>query len=288
MNRHDISSPDGLNIACYESGNPAGPEIVFIHGFNQCAMAWEKQFASAELAGEFRLIAYDIRGHGVSGRPADLSRYVQDALFAADLHAVCEAFGLRRPVLVGWSYAGRIVEDYLRTYGTSRIAGINYVCARTNNDPSFNGPGTFELAAMTGSDLADNIRATRAFVRACFERQPSAGEFETILAYNMLMPAEIRRAHLGRPPSDGAIMLSIDVPVLVTQGSEDQLVLKGLGELTAAMIPGARLSIYEGVGHAPFAEDALRFNRELADFVRMAQQHREPRGAGAATQTDRS
>ena len=37
------------------------------------------------------------------------------------------ALELKRPVLVGWSYAGRIVEDYLEHYGTARIAGINYV-----------------------------------------------------------------------------------------------------------------------------------------------------------------
>jgi non-heme chloroperoxidase len=61
------------------------------------------------------------------------------------------------------------------------------------------------------------------------------------------------------------------VPVLVTQGSEDKLVLRGLGELTAAVVPGARLSMYDGIGHAPFAEDAPRFNRELAEFVRAAQ-----------------
>ena len=36
------------------------------------------------------------------------------------------------------------------------------------------------------------------------------------------------------------------------------------------MIPGAKLSIYEGIGHAPFYEDAARFNAELAAFVREA------------------
>ena len=67
---------------------------------------------------------------------------------------------------------------------------------------------------------------------------------------------------------------AIDVPVLVTQGGEDILVLRGLGEWTAAQIPGARLSIYEGIGHSPFAEDTARFNRELAAFVSAAQVNR--------------
>ncbi len=71
----------------------------------------------------------------------DVSRYADDRLFADDVHSVMEAFNLRRPVLVGWSYAGRIVSDYVEAYGTSRIAGINYVCARTNNDPALQWTG---------------------------------------------------------------------------------------------------------------------------------------------------
>ena len=267
----DVRSRDGLVLASYEYGNPIGPEILFIHGFSQCSLAWNNQFSSPALATDFRLIALDIRGHGASEKPMDPTRYADDRLFADDVHSVMEAFNLRRPVLVGWSYAGRIVSDYLEAYGTDCIAGINYVCARTNNNPAYNGPGTEFLGDMSGNDLEANIKATRAFVRACYEKQPSPEEFETVFDYNMLVPASIRGAHLGRPASDGSILAKLDVPVLVTQGSEDKLVLRGLGELTAAIVPGARLSMYSGIGHAPFAEDAARFNRELAEFVRAAQ-----------------
>jgi pimeloyl-ACP methyl ester carboxylesterase len=268
MISRDIRSSDGLILAGYESGNQLGPEILFIHGFSQCSLAWEKQFSSKALANEFRLIAFDIRGHGASEKPTDPSCYADDLLFADDVHCVMEAFNLRRPVLVGWSYAGRIVGDYVTARGTKRIAGINYVCARTKSDAAYNGPGTGQLRDMTSNDLAINIRATWSFLRACYEKQPSPEDFETALAYNMLVPPGIRSAHLGRTASDGSILKKLDVPVLVTQGSEDKLVLKGLGEFTAAVVPGARLSMYEGIGHAPFAEDAGRFNRELAEFVR--------------------
>lgn len=271
MIARDILSSDGLVLAGYECGNPKGPEILFIHGFSQCSLAWKNQFFSRELACDFRLIAFDIRGHGASEKPADLTRYANDAQFAGDVHCIMEAFKLRRPVLVGWSYAGRIVSDYVMNYGTGSIAGINYVGARTKTVAAYNGPGTKLLRGMTSNDLAANIAATRAFVRACYERQPSAEEFETVLAYNMLVPPDIRGAHLGRPASDGRILSKLDVPVLVTQGSEDKLVLKASGEFTAAVVPGARLSMYETIGHSPFAEDAPRFNRELAGFVRSIQ-----------------
>lgn len=271
MISRDIRSRDGLVLAGYENGNRHGPEILFIHGFSQCSLCWNNQFSSPVLSNDFRLIAFDVRGHGASEKPVDPRRYADDKLFADDVHSVMEAFNLRRPVLVGWSYAGRIVGDYLEAYGTRRIAGINYVCARTNNDAAYNGPGTKFLGDMSGSDLEANVRATRAFVRACYEKQPRPEEFEAVFDYNMLVPPGIRGAHLSRPASDGGILAKLDVPVLVTQGSEDKLVLRGLGELTAAVVPGARFSLYEGIGHAPFAEDAARFNRELAEFVRAAQ-----------------
>ena len=69
-------------------------------------------------------------------------------------------------------------------------------------------------------------------------------------------------------------MRSIDVPVLVTQGVEDKLVLKGLAEVTFASIAGAQLSLYEGIGYSPFSEDVQRFNVELAAFVHSNKTHK--------------
>jgi len=56
----------------------------------------------------------------------------------------------------------------------------------------------------------------------------------------------------------------------VTHGSEDRNSKLGAGQYTVATIPAAKLSIYEGISHAPFYEDAPRFNGELAAFVRAA------------------
>jgi pimeloyl-ACP methyl ester carboxylesterase len=271
VQQRDVTSSDGLKLAAYEAGKADGPEILFIHGFSQCALCWAGQFDDPVLRQNFRLTAFDLRGHGASDKPIAAERYAEDRQFADDVKAVMDALGLRRPVLVGWSYAGRIVGDYLEAYGTARLAGINYVCARTNNQPEFVGPGNRHLTDMIGSDPAAEIAATRAFVRACFAKEPPRALLDQAIAYNMLVPAPVRRAHLTRPPSDGAVLRTVDVPVLVSQGSDDLLVSRGLGELTAKLVPGARLSIYDGIGHTPFVEDAERFNRELAAFVTGAQ-----------------
>jgi pimeloyl-ACP methyl ester carboxylesterase len=270
VQQRQVVSADGLKLAAYDVGNADGAEILFIHGFSQCSQCWERQFGDPQLNRRFRLTAFDIRGHGASEKPSDPRRYAEDRQFAEDVNSVMDALGLKRPVLVGWSYAGRIVEDYLEAYGTARLAGINFVCARTNNQSEFVGPGNDHLVGMTGADPSANLEATRQFVRACFAKEQPPSTIEQAVAYNMLVPADIRAAHLSRPPSDGAVLPKIDVPVLVTQGNQDLLVSKGLGELTAALIPGAKLSMYQGVGHTPFVEDTARFNRELAEFVTQA------------------
>lgn len=267
-----VKTPDGLAIAAHEWGDPAGPEIVFIHGFAQCHLSWQRQVTDPQLADNFRMIAYDLRGHGGSDKPIEKEHYLDDRLWADELAAVIEAAGLKRPVLVGWSYAGRVVSDYLNAYGSAKISGINYVAAATRSDPASFGPGGAAMSGMRSDDLATRIASTRAFLRACFERQPSAEEFETMLAFNMLMAPHARVAMMARGANPGGALARLRIPVLVTHGSKDQIVLPAMSEFTAAAVKGAKLSLYDGIGHAPFLEDAPRFNRELAAFVREANQ----------------
>jgi hypothetical protein len=66
------------------------------------------------------------------------------------------------------------------------------------------------------------------------------------------------------------ILVALNLPVLVTQGSADRLILPAAARYTAQKIPGAKLSMYDSIGHAPFWEDAARFNAELAAVVRAA------------------
>ena len=270
MKAFTVKSSDGLTIAAQEWGNPAGPEILLIHGFNQCHLSWVRQVNDPALADEFRIVAFDLRGHGQSDKPLDPDAYAHDQRWADDVKGVIEAAGLKKPVLVGWSYGGRVITDYVRTYGTGKVAGINFVAAVTKTDPALHGTGGRFHAGMTSSNLLENIEATRGFAHACFERQPTAEEFETILAYNLLMPITMRRAVRNRTPNPGDLLAKLDVPVLVTHGDRDVLVLLAMGQMTAANVKGAKLSVYEGVGHSPFWEDAPRFNRELAAFVRVA------------------
>lgn len=266
-----VKSPDGMTIAAYEGGNPAGPAILFIHGLMQCHLAWRRQFGDPALAGAFRMIAIDLRGHGASDKPLGKEHYRADQLWADDIAAVMAQTNLRRPVLVGWSFAGRVVSNYLRAHGQTNVGGINYVGANTKSDSALLGPAIKLVPGALADDLASCIEGTRAFLRACFERQPSADEFAFMLAYNMVVPVQVRAAAVDRESNRGDMLARLTCPVLVSHGSKDPFMLPAMAQFTAAQVKGARLSMYDDIGHSPFYEDAPRFNRELAEFVRAAQ-----------------
>ena len=83
----------------------------------------------------------------------------------------------------------------------------------------------------------------------------------------MVVPAEIRGALIAREIDGSRVLSSLSVPVLVTHGREDAIVLPSMAEHVLEHCPSAVASWYEGVGHMPFIEDAERFNLELAPFV---------------------
>src|SRR5690625_3773293 len=63
-----VTAPDGVELAVQVKGNPKGHTIIFIHGLLGSHLDWEPQLSSAELQ-QYRLVTYDLRGHGLSGKP---------------------------------------------------------------------------------------------------------------------------------------------------------------------------------------------------------------------------
>jgi non-heme chloroperoxidase len=258
-----VRTPDGVTIAAQEWGSPSGPEILFIHGFSQASLSWQRQIES-DLAKEFRMVTYDLRGHGNSDKPFEPEKYKESKPWADEVQAVMDVAKLKRPVVVGWSFGGYVINSYLKVHGAARLAGLNYVGAVTKSDPSFFGDGLKVLPLMSSDDLATNIAATRILLHNCFEKQPSADDFETMLAFNMMVPPQVRTNIGGRTLLNmDETLKALKLPVLVTQGAADRLILVAAAKYTAATIPGAKLSVYDGVGHAPFWEDTARFNAEL-------------------------
>jgi non-heme chloroperoxidase len=269
---HTVEGGGGLRLHVREWGTADGPPILFIHGWSQNHLCRAKQYESS-LADEFRLVAYDLRVHGMSEAPLEPQHYTDDELWADDLAAIIEQLGLERPVLVGWSYGAFVICDYMRAHGQDRIEAINFVegVVKMGEEAfgTFIGPGFLEhFADATADDLPTNIRAMRSFVCACATKPLSAEEFETALSWNIVVPARIRANLAAREIDDDDVLQGLEVPLLVTQGRVDAVVLPAMAEHILAICPTAEASWYDGIGHLPHLQEPERFNRELAEFTR--------------------
>jgi non-heme chloroperoxidase len=272
MKVHTVEGGGGLRLHVREWGKPDGPPILFIHGWSQNHLCWAKQYESA-LAGEFRLVAYDLRGHGMSEAPLEPEHYGDDRLWADDVAAIIDRLELDRPVLVGWSYGSVVICDYVRLHGQDRIVAINFVEGAVKlGESAFGtlvGPGFLDhFVDATADDLPTNIRAMRSFVRTCLAKPLPNDELETAVCWNVVVPAAVRANLAARKIDCDDVLRSLRVPLLVTHGRADSVVLPAMAEHVLATCPTAEASWYESVGHVPHLEEPERFNHELAKLTR--------------------
>jgi non-heme chloroperoxidase len=274
MNIHAVAGAGGVNLHVREYGRRTGIPILLIHGWSQSHLCWRRQYEGS-LRDEFRLVAFDLRGHGMSEAPLQAAQYADGDTWADDLAAIIDRLALDRPILVGWSYGGFVIGDFVRQHGEKNIAGINLVGAIVGlgpKDAPLIGPGFLENApGMCEADLPTRIAAVRRFVHSLFAKPIPADDLETALAFNMIVDPKVRALLMQRELDYAAALESIRAPVLITQGRSDLMVHPAMADRIRGHCKGAEISWYDDIGHAPFLEDPDRFNRELAIFAKKAQ-----------------
>jgi non-heme chloroperoxidase len=107
LRRRTVTTHDGVALNVVEAGDPAAPPLLFVHGFAGSSALWGRQLADPGLTDRFRVVAFDLRGHGESQTdlaPEQISAEDMDghaAIWSRDVDAVREVS--RRPS----SWAGR-------------------------------------------------------------------------------------------------------------------------------------------------------------------------------------
>ncbi|MGA1805303.1 alpha/beta fold hydrolase [Rhizobium sp. HT1-10] len=219
-----VSAPDGTGLATHEFGNPDGPEILFVHGFCQSHLSFRRQYMS-ELAERFRIVSFDLRGHGASDKPCEIECYRSDSIWAQDVASVIAAKALRNPVLVGWSMGGRVLREYVLANPKAPIAGINFVSSQVIQDARCRGPAAPKVFPETYS-LEAEIEWAITFLENCYGKAPAERDFRIELAYNMRIPDPIRRAIAGwlSDPAKAIDRLrTIGIPIMLSHGRKDQV-----------------------------------------------------------------
>jgi non-heme chloroperoxidase len=266
---HTVKGAGGVELCVAEAGNPQGPAVLFVHGFCQSHRAWQRQLQSS-LGLDFRLVALDLRGHGRSEKPED--GYIDGHLWAQDLHAVITTLRLERPVLVGWSYGGVAVIDYLRHFSQANVAGVHFVGAlsRLGKPEAFAdlGPDFLQLIpGLLSPEPDEGQSALESFASLLFHAPQAPAIQNEVRAYNQQVPHQVRLGVSQRVEDGEDVLAALKLPVLVAHGLEDRVVLPESSRHIASLVKHAELSRYPDVGHSPFWEDTARFNQELARFV---------------------
>ena len=268
MKHRRITGGGGVQLHLVETGNPSGRPILFIHGFSQCSLAWSRQLSS-ELADSHRLVAMDMRGHGLSDRPRDA--YDDSRLWADDVDAAIQTLGLDQPILSGWSYGSLVFLDYIRHYGEDGIGGVHFVggITKLGSDEAMSVLTPEFLNLVPGffaTDVEESVRSLESLLRLCFVQEPSAEDLYLMLGYNVSVPPYVRQALLSRSFDNDDLLAAIRKPVLITHGADDAVVKAAVVDQHKASIAHAETHVMANAGHAPFWDDAAGFNRRLLAF----------------------
>ena len=268
MKSHMITGGKGVQLHLVETGNSSGRPILFIHGFSQCSLAWTRQLNS-ELADNFRLVAMDMRGHGLSEKPCD--GYADSRLWADDVRAAIETLDLDHPILCGWSYGPLVILDYLRHYGEDNIRGLNFVggVTKLGSDEAASVLTADFLNLIPGffsSDVEDSVRSLGSLLSLCFANELSSEDRYRMLGCSVSVPPYVRRGLFSRAFDNDDLLQKLRKPVLITHGTADAVVKTTVIDQQMARIVPAQVRMM-ATGHACFWDDAAGYNRYLREFA---------------------
>ena len=273
-----VTSTDDVSLYYkdWSRGEQGSGPVVFIHGWPLNADMWEYQMTSLVRQG-VRCVAYDRRGFGRSGQPAD--GYDYDT-FADDLKALLDGLDLRDATLVGFSMGGGEIARYLSRHGAARIRRVALVSSvvpfllKTSDHPQGVERGIFDgMVAGLEEDRPHFLaQFARMFYGVGLLSRPVSAEILDWSSSMAMQASPLATVDCVRAFSETDFrgdLASFGVPTLVIHGDADQTVPPGIsGRAAAAAIVGARYIEYAGAPHATFLVERVRLTRDLLEFVR--------------------
>ncbi|GJG86931.1 arylesterase [Gemmatimonadetes bacterium T265] len=261
----------------FEDSGGSGQAVVLIHGWPLSLRSWESQ-ANALTAAGYRVVAYDRRGFGESGKAT--GGYDYDT-FASDLNDLLTELNLSNAVLVGFSMGGGEVARYIGRYGEGRVAKAVLMSAvtpyllKTADNPD-GGLGESDVEQMVAGVTKDRINFLHDFLQNFYKGgllAPKASDdvinFAKSLAWRA-SPLGTQRCIVAFGTTDfRGDLAKFTVPTLVLHGDSDGIVpIDASGRRAAELVKGSRLEVVSGGPHGITATHADKVNTVLLDFLR--------------------
>ena len=241
--------PGGLRL--HRESHGEGPPIVLTHGFGATCRMWDEQIE--EFTNRFRLIPWDLPGHGESSLSRDPGAYTPNAAVDFMLTLVEET---PPAILIGLGVGGALSLRFWRTHRTHVRAMI-----LIGTVPGLRTGLTREI----GNARADMLAA--ALEHDGLDALDGGAEVDPRLHADAQGLAMAARGLL-RQTDEGALAFlpEIDVPVLILTGGDDKPSLTA-AHYMARTIPGARLSIVARANHAVNMHKPGAANAAIGDFL---------------------
>ncbi len=261
-------------VRLYYEVTGKGRPVVFVHGFGCGIRSWDPQVSA--LARTSRVIAYDVRGHGLSDAPSEAAAYSQ-ATSVEDLRQLLEILRIRRTAVVGLSMGGNIALNFALAHPTLVSALIVADTGAGSDDHGEWVATTRAFAAALDAGgteaFADMAMASPLFAAYC-AKGPAAQRFirSCLMTHRARGVAHTAREVLAKRPRIYALeaqLAKLRVPTLLIVGDGDDPCLK-IHDFMARTIPGARAIVLRGTGHLSNLESPAAFNAALGRFLAKA------------------
>ncbi|MBU3217360.1 alpha/beta hydrolase (plasmid) [Clostridium estertheticum] len=257
----------------YETTGEGNKTILFIHGWSANHLFFKKQIQV--LKNDYKVVSYDLRGHGLSEEPKNgytIPRYAQD------LKNLIDYFSLKSVVLVGWSMGTDIIFDYIKQFGCDNVEKIIIMdmTARLITDENYKvglyGKFSHEDNLNTMVAMNENWKEfVNVFVPAIFAKSGCKNKEDLKWTYeeeNKNSATVMTRMWVTMSSQDYRdILPKITVPTLITFGEESGLYPRENSEYLRDMIKGSKMVGFSNCGHSLMLEDPDKFNNEVKNFV---------------------
>ena len=240
-------------VRLYYEDHGSGPAILLSHGYSATSQMWQDQIAA--FRERYRIIVWDLRGHGMSDYPDDPDLYSKQHT-VADIAALLDECGLDRAIIGGHSLGGYSTLAFHRVHPTRCDALMLFNC----------GPGFKKDEARLKWNETANRRAKR------FEDEGLSvlGDRAEALRAKHRNADGLAHAARGMLAHDNAEVIfslpDIEKPTLVLVGEDDAPFIAAT-DYMAAKIEGSRKVVISAAGHAANLDNPGEFNAAMGAFL---------------------
>ena len=257
---------NGATIHYIEAGSPTGLPVVFVHGFPFSHEMWRDQVNAT--ANNFRAIAYDVRGHGLSD--VGDGQYTIEA-HVDDLIGLLDHLRITAAVLVGLSMGGYITLRALER-NPGRVRAAVLCDTRSEADTNDAKVGRFtSIAGIKKNGSAQFVEGflNRLFAPESFSKRPDAVAFiRTIMERTPPLSLTGTLLALAARTDTTTSLAKISVPVLILVGEHDPITPPSASESMHRAIPGSEMHVVAGAAHMSNLENPAFFNETLLAFLK--------------------